>query len=112
MVKVNTEARRTIASSLFATPAPTSRRTPTSWSVGEKCVACLQLAIFSLERELDTRGKRLGTDFDGFFKMNTGRVCLDGIASKDVHVATVPEIRNFITKAKSEAAAEAKTAAG
>ena len=75
-----------------------------------RCEACLQLAIFSLEREFDTRGKRLGTDFDGFFKRNTGRVCLDGMASKDVDVATVREIRNLIAKAKSVAAAEAQAA--
>ncbi|MXY54205.1 MAG: ATP-binding protein [Gammaproteobacteria bacterium] len=80
--------------------------------VRSKCEAWLQLCIYSVEREFRARRARLGTDFDGFLKDNSGRVCLDGMASKEVHDATAREIRNQIQKAKSQAAAEARAAAG
>ena len=110
VVKVNTEAEtyNRLLALYNSRPDFTEHPEVVEQVVRARCQACLQLAIFSLEREFDTRGKRLGTDFEGFFKANTGRVCLDGMASKDVHVATVREIRNLIAKAKSEAAAEAK----
>ena len=112
VVKVNTEAEtyNRLLALYNKRPDFTEHPEVVEKVVRARCQACLQLAIFSLEREFDTRGKRLGTDFEGFFKANTGRVCLDGMASKDVDVATVREIRNLIAKAKSEAAAEAQAA--
>ena len=75
--------------------------------VRRRCEASLQLSIFTLEREFDVRSGRLGMDFEAFFNKNLGRVCLDAMASKDVHTATVREIKNLIAKNRSAAVAEA-----
>ena len=77
-------------------------------AIQRKCEASLQLSIFTLEQEFNTRSKKLGTDFETFFHENSGRVCLDAMASRDVHNSLVREIKNLISKAKSQAAAEAK----
>ena len=76
--------------------------------VRKKCQALLQLSIFTLEYEFKRRSKGLGSAFEDFFASNKGRVCLDAMASKEVHDSTVREIRNMISKAKSKAAAEAR----
>ena len=78
--------------------------------IQRKCVASLQLSIFTLEQEFEMRSPHLGVDFEKFFESNGGRVCLDAMASKDVHNALVREIKNLISKAKSKAAAEARKA--
>lgn len=78
--------------------------------VRSKCVASLQLSIFTLEQEFLSRGKRLGFDFERFFELNRGRVCLDAMASREVHNSIVRETKNVIAKAKSKAAAEASKA--
>lgn len=76
--------------------------------VRKKSEACLQLSIFTLEQEFNARRTRLGVDFEAFFEKNTGRVCLDSMASRDTQNAIVREIKNMISKAKSKAAAEAE----
>jgi len=78
--------------------------------VRNKCEGSLQLSIFTLEQEFASRSKPLGEVFESFFSNNRGRVCLDAMASRDVHNATVREIKNLIAKAKSKAASEARCA--
>ncbi len=56
------------------------------------------------------RSTQWGLDFERFFVSNGGRVCLDAMASRDVHNALVREIKNLISKAKSKAAADAQRA--
>ena len=79
-------------------------------AVQRKCVASLQLSIFTLEQEFTTRSAQWGLDFDTFFGSNGGRVCLDTMASRDVHNALIREIKNLISKAKSKAVADARRA--
>ena len=76
-------------------------------AVRMKCEACLQLSIFTLEQEFLSRRGRLGVDFEKFFSDNSGRVCLDSMASREVHTALVRDIKNLISRAKSKEAAEA-----
>lgn len=78
--------------------------------VQTKCEASLQLSIFTLEQEFRTHSARLGSGFETFFEMNQGRVCLDAMASRDVDVAILREIKNLINKKKSKSAAEARSA--
>ena len=78
--------------------------------VRSKCEASLQLSIFTLEQEFRSRSPRLGVGFETFFEQNRGRVCLDAMASRDVDIAVVREIKNLITRKKSQAAAEARAA--
>ncbi len=75
--------------------------------IRSKCEASLQLSIFTLEQEFLSRGKRLGIDFERFYELNRGRVCLDAMASREVHNSIVRETKNMISKTKSKAAAEA-----
>lgn len=75
--------------------------------VKTKCEASLQLSIFTLEQEFRTRSARLGIGFENFFEKNKGRVCLDAMASKEMDVAIVREIKNLISRKKSHSAAEA-----
>ena len=77
--------------------------------VKTKCEASLQLSIFTLEQEFRTHSARLGSGFETFFEMNRGRVCLDAMASRDVDVAILREIKNLIVKKKSTSAAEARS---
>lgn len=74
--------------------------------IRNRCEACLQLSIFTLEQEFVTRRSVLGVDFEKFFSENQGRVCLDAMASREIHNAIVRDIKNEISKAKSKAAAE------
>ena len=82
-----------------------------------KCEALLQLSIFTLEHEFKTQSKGRGSDFEDFTGSRNNasgsdeiqRICLDAMALKEVHDSTVREIRNMISKAKSKAAAEART---
>ena len=78
--------------------------------VRSKCEASLQLSIFTLEQEFRSRSPRLGVGFETFFEQNRGRVCLDAMASRDVDIAIVREIKNLITKKKSKAASEGRAA--
>ena len=79
--------------------------------VQSKCEASLQLSIFTLEQEFRSRSRRMGVGFETFFDQNRGRICLDAMASRDVDVAMVREIKNLISRKKSRAAAEARSAA-
>ena len=74
--------------------------------VRKRCEASLQLSIFTLEHEFISRGRLLGVDFDGYFEKNQGRVCLDAMASREMHNVIVRDIKNLIAKIKSQAAAE------
>ncbi len=76
--------------------------------VKTKCEAALQLAIFTLEQEFNSRSSRLGIGFDEFFNRNQGRVSLDSMASKEIDVAIIREIKNLVSRKKSRAAAEAR----
>lgn len=76
--------------------------------VKTKCEASLQLSIFTLEQEFRMRSARLGIGFEKFFERNRGRVCLDAMASKEVDVTIVREIKNLIARKKSQSAAEAR----
>ena len=78
-------------------------------AVRRKCESALHLSIFTLEREFETRRARLGVDFEGFFSQHgAGRVCLDALASRDVHTALVRDIKNLIAKAKAKEATESR----
>ena len=78
-------------------------------AVRRKCESTLQLSIFTLEHEFNARRSRLGLDFEGFFeKHGAGRVCLDAMASREVHNALVRDIRNLISKAKNKEAADSR----
>ena len=48
--------------------------------------------------------RRWRQSFDEFFRSNMGRVCLDSMASKEVHTVIVREIKNMIANAKLKAA--------
>ena len=80
--------------------------------VRSKCEASLQLSIFTLEQEFRSRSARMGVGFETFFDQNQGRVCLDAMASRDVDIAMVREIKNLIARKTSKAAAEARAAGG
>lgn len=78
-------------------------------AVRRKCESSLQLSIFTLEREFETRRARLGLDFEAFFNQRgAGRVCLDAMASRDTHNALVREIKNLVGKAKAKEATESR----
>ena len=109
VVKINKEGETFLRLLAFYKSRPDFKQYPelVEEIVKKKCEASLQLSIVTLEQEFSLRRSRLGVGFEAFFENNTGRVCLDSMASREMHNSIVREIKNMITKAKSKAAAGA-----